>query len=178
MNLSATVARTSSPRRPATPVSAAASRLAFKCGLCPAPASFRALHGPCGDYAALLPIENPSNAVTLGEGATPLVEAPRLARQYGLQQLLLKNEMTNPTGSFKDRQISVGITRARELGKDTVAVVSSGNVACSAAAYAARAGMKAVLLMHGFAAAGKVAQATAYGRYSNPGGRAQRQRRV
>jgi len=114
-------------------------------------------------YHELLPIADPGSAITLGEGATRLVEAPRLAATFGFDQLLLKNETANPTGSFKDRQISVGISHARELGMDTVAVVSSGNVACAAAAYAARAGMRAVLFMHGMAAPGKIAQASAYG---------------
>lgn len=101
--------------------------------------------------------------MSLGEGATPLVEAPKLARKFGLGKLLIKNEMGNPTGSFKDRQVSVGISHAREIGADTVAVVSSGNVAAATAAYAARAGMKAVVLMHTHAGAGKAAQAAAYG---------------
>jgi threonine synthase len=114
-------------------------------------------------YFDLLPIQARSNIVTLNEGATPLLEAPRVARRFGLGRLLLKNEASNPTGSFKDRQVSVGISHARELGAETVAVVSSGNVACATAAYAARAGMRAVLLMHGFAAPGKIAQAAAYG---------------
>ncbi|MCP4642723.1 MAG: threonine synthase [bacterium] len=114
-------------------------------------------------YADLLPVVSREHVVTLNEGATPLVEAPRLAGRHGFGRLLLKNEMGNPTGSFKDRQISVGISHAREIGADTVSVVSSGNVACATAAYAARAGMRAVLLMHGHAAAGKLAQAAAYG---------------
>ena len=114
-------------------------------------------------YAPLLPIKNPEHAVSLGEGATPLVTAPKLAAHFGLGEIRLKNETTNPTGSFKDRQVSVGITHAREIGIDTVAVVSSGNVACAASAYAARAGMRAVLFMHGQAGRGKIAQAGVYG---------------
>jgi len=146
----------------------------YTCDRCGEPISIRALATPSKelfgrlpqsmwDYAALLPVADAGLAVTLGEGATRLVDAPRLADAFGLAQLMLKNETSNPTGSFKDRQVSLGITRARELGKDTVAVVSSGNVACAASAYAARAGMKAVLLMHGFASRSKVAQAAAYG---------------
>ncbi|MDX9973655.1 MAG: threonine synthase [FCB group bacterium] len=115
------------------------------------------------DYAELLPIRARENIVTLGEGATPLVETPRLAKLFGFGTMLCKNEMSNPTGSFKDRQVSVGISHAREIGADTVAVVSSGNVACAASAYAARAGMRAILLMHGHAAASKITQAAAYG---------------
>jgi threonine synthase len=91
------------------------------------------------------------------------VPAPRLARELGLGALSFKNEMVNPTGSFKDRQVSVGITHARTLGADTVAVVSSGNVAASTAAYAARAGLRAVLFMHAFASPDKMAQAAAFG---------------
>jgi len=129
----------------------------------PSPGLFDAPPASMWHYAELLPVRSDADAVTLGEGATPLVEAPRLAARLGLGELLLKSEMCNPTGSFKDRQVSVGITRARELGAGTVAVVSSGNVACAAAAYAARAGMQAVLLMHGHAAGSKVALASAYG---------------
>lgn len=114
-------------------------------------------------YFPLLPLKNRASIVTLHEGATPLVAAPRLAVRKGVGEILLKNEATNPTGSFKDRQVSVGISHAIEQGHDTVAVVSSGNVASAAAAYAARAGIKAVLLMHGHASATKIAQAQAYG---------------
>jgi threonine synthase len=114
-------------------------------------------------YFDLLPIRDPSSVVSLGEGATKLIEAPSLAKKTGAGQITLKLELANPTGSFKDRQISVGISHARERGIDTVAVVSSGNVACAASAYAARAGMRAVLMMHGLAGKQKTAQAAAYG---------------
>jgi threonine synthase len=114
-------------------------------------------------YAPCLPVADLGNIVSLGEGATPLVDAPRLATEHKIRQLLVKNEAANPTGSFKDRQVSVGISHAREIGADTVAVVSSGNVACATSAYAARAGMKAVLMMHGHAAPAKVALASSYG---------------
>lgn len=114
-------------------------------------------------YGALLPIADAGHVVSLGEGATSLIEAPRLAKTAGLGQVLIKNEMANPTGSFKDRQVSAGISHAREIGADTVAVVSSGNVACAAAAYAARAGMNAYMFMHGHAASGKVAMASLFG---------------
>lgn len=115
------------------------------------------------DYVDFLPVAQTRNIVSLGEGATPLIDTVHLPERFGFDQVLLKNEMVNPTGSFKDRQVSVGISHAREMGKDTVAVVSSGNVACAAAAYAARADMRAVLLMHGQAGGGKVAQAASYG---------------
>jgi len=144
------------------------------CAACGEPLSIRALASPSRGvfedapasmwhYADLLPIEDAGAAVSIGEGATPLVAAPRLAGNFGFGELLLKNEMANPTGSFKDRQVSVGLSHAREIGADTVAVVSSGNVACAASAYAARAGLRAVLLMHGHAAASKVALAAVYG---------------
>jgi len=115
------------------------------------------------NYFDLLPVSSPVSVITLEEGATPLVEAIRLGNRFNFGELLIKNEMANPTGSFKDRQVSVGISHAREIGANTVAVVSSGNVACATSAYAARAGMRAVLLMHGHAAAGKIAQASVYG---------------
>ena len=99
------------------------------------------------DYADLLPVSEPGNIVTLKEGGTPLVEASRFAESVGVGRLFLKNETLNPTGSFKDRQVSAGISHAKEIGADTVAVVSSGNVACAASAYAAQAGMRAVLMM-------------------------------
>ena len=129
----------------------------------PSPAVFQSPPTSMWSYAEFLPISRRDCIVSLGEGATSMVEAPRLAANHGLGSVLIKNEMANPTGSFKDRQISAGISHAREIGANTVAVVSSGNVACATAAYAARAGMKAVLLMHGHAAPGKIAQAAVYG---------------
>ena len=120
---------------------------------------------PCSlwQYAPLLPIADRANSVSLGEGATPWLEASTLAEKWGIGELRIKNETVNPTGSFKDRQLSVSISHAKETGRDTVAVVSSGNVAVATSAYAARAGMKAVLFMHGQAGAGKIAQAATYG---------------
>ena len=114
-------------------------------------------------YAPMLPVGSPDAVVSLGEGATPLVPAPASAAQWGFADLRFKNEMANPTGSFKDRQISVGISHVRETGGTTVAAVSSGNVAVATAAYAARAGMRAMLFMHGQAGLGKMAQAAAFG---------------
>lgn len=146
----------------------------FPCGECGAPLSLRftgaadpaLLSRPARslwDFRAFMPIPPEAEAISLGEGATPLVMAPALAARHRLGALGLKNEMANPTGSFKDRQVSVGLTWARCQGYDTVAVVSSGNVASAAAAYCARAGMKAVLFMHGQASPAKIAQAQAYG---------------
>jgi threonine synthase len=93
-------------------------------------------------YFDLLPLDDRKWIVSQGEGSTPLVEAPRLAKSLGIESLLLKNETTNPTGSFKDRQISLSISKARESGASTLAVVSSGNVAAAAASYAALAGIR------------------------------------
>jgi threonine synthase len=129
----------------------------------PDPALFTTRPRSMWAYRDLLPIASKQNEVSLEEGATPLVDAPRLAAEFGFKELLIKNEMANPTGSFKDRQVSAGISHAKEIGARTVAVVSSGNVACATSAYAARAGMKAMLLMHGHAALGKIAQAAVYG---------------
>ena len=115
------------------------------------------------DYAPMLPIANPAQVASLGEGATPLIRSARLHQPWGLGEVLFKNEAANPTGSFKDRQIAVGLAHARECGFDTVAVVSSGNVACAASAFAARAGLKAVVFTHTHAAPAKIRQAMAYG---------------
>jgi threonine synthase len=91
-------------------------------------------------YEALLPVRKRESRVTLGEGGTPLIKADILSREIGLSTLYLKNETQNPTGSFKDRSMSVGMSKARENGKNTVMTASSGNAAIALAAYAARAG--------------------------------------
>ena len=97
-------------------------------------------------------------AVTLGEGNTPLLPAPRLSEQLGCE-LWLKWEGANPTGSFKDRGMTVAVTRARERGAPGVVCASTGNTAASAAAYAARAGLPAVIVLpKGAVARGKLAQ--------------------
>jgi threonine synthase len=115
------------------------------------------------DFLPLLPLPPDRTPLTLGEGATPLVAAPALAKGLGVAEVSLKNEMANPGGSFKDRQVAVGLNWALANGYRTVAAVSSGNVAASAAAYAARAGLRAVLFMHGQAAPAKITQAQLYG---------------
>jgi threonine synthase len=102
-------------------------------------------------------------AVTLGEGSTPLVPAPRLSERLGLD-IRLKLEMLNPTGSFKDRGMAVAVSKALEEGARAVICASTGNTAASAAAYAARAGLVAVVLEPaGAVASGKLAQARALG---------------
>lgn len=98
-------------------------------------------------YRELLPLQNDGNRVTLGEGSTPLLEAKTLGRELGLRKLWIKNEAHNPTGSFKDRGLSVAISRAKELGVKKAAIPSAGNAGASFAAYAARAGIEAHVFM-------------------------------
>jgi threonine synthase len=101
--------------------------------------------------------------VTLGEGNTPLLRAPRLSERFGVD-LWLKWEGANPTGSFKDRGMSVAVTRAVEDGAHTLVCASTGNTAASCAAYAARAGLRAVIVVARGAAAGpKLLQVRAVG---------------
>jgi threonine synthase len=98
-------------------------------------------------YTEILPIQEPRSAPSLGEGGTPLHEAPRLASAFGYERLLIKDESLNPTGSFKARGLAMAVVRARELGATTVAIPSAGNAAAAMSAYAARAGMRAVVAM-------------------------------
>lgn len=118
-------------------------------------------------YGELLPITPETPLLTLAEGETPLLNVPRLAEWVGVEELYLKYEGMNPTGSFKDRGMVVAIAKAAEAGARTVVCASTGNTAASAAAYAARAGLSAaVLLPRGKVAAGKLAQAAAYGAHA------------
>jgi threonine synthase len=119
--------------------------------------------GPArGMNYALLPVEE-RRAVRLGEGWTPLVPAPRLAAEIGVDRLLLKCEHTNPTGSFKDRSIAVGCGKAVEFGITTVIVASSGNGAAAVAAYAARAGLNALVLVSEATSSEKIRQTQFHG---------------
>jgi threonine synthase len=97
-------------------------------------------------YANLLPVSSDS-PVDLGAGYTPLVRADRLAAELGLGELYIKDDTRNPTGSFKDRVVSVALTKARELGFKVAACASTGNLANSVAAHAARAGMDSYVLV-------------------------------
>ena len=90
-------------------------------------------------YRDMLPVE--TKEVDLGTGFTPLVRAENLGAELGLDQLYIKNDCLNPTYSFKDRVVSVAVTKAREFGFDTVACASTGNLAASVAAHAARGKM-------------------------------------
>ena len=92
-------------------------------------------------YAEVLPVRDPACRVSLGEGFTPLVDSQRLAHRLGVGRLWIKDEGQNPTGSFKDRGLSMAVSRALELGADELAIPSAGNAAGSAAAYGAAAGL-------------------------------------
>ena len=109
------------------------------------------------------PVENRASVVSLGEGSTPLIPAPRLGAKIGIANLYLKNDTVLPTGSLKDRSNSVGMSVGRELGFATASVISTGNAAASVAAYAAAAGMHSVVMVPMGTAPAKIIQAHAYG---------------
>ncbi len=112
-------------------------------------------------YRSFIPVER---RVSLDEGGTPLYRLENLQKELGMRELYVKNEGANPTGSFKDRGMTVGVSKALELGMDKVICASTGNTSASLAAYAAKAGIKAyVLVPSGKIALGKLAQAIVYG---------------
>jgi len=114
-------------------------------------------------YRARLPVTEKTPLVTLCEGNTPLVDAPRLSDAVGAR-VMLKVEGANPTGSFKDRGMTMAISKAAEDGAKVVVCASTGNTSASAAAYAARAEMlAAVIIPDGHVALGKLAQALIHG---------------
>jgi len=113
-------------------------------------------------YRELIPISGRS--VTLGEGGTNLVRCKNLAERHGLKHLYVKNEGQNPTASFKDRGMTVAVSKALELGAKKVACASTGNTSASMAAYAAQAGLESIVIVpQGKIAYGKLAQALIYG---------------
>ncbi len=115
-------------------------------------------------YRDFMPIHEATKVVTLNEGGTGLHRSERLGAELGLTNLWVKNEGENPTGSFKDRGMTVGVTKAVELGARHVICASTGNTSASLAAYAARAGIKCtVLIPSGKIAYGKLAQAMIHG---------------
>jgi threonine synthase len=119
--------------------------------------------GVIAEYGDRLPVIAAEAVVTLGEGGTPLLPAPVLSEITGCQ-VYLKTEGMNPTGSFKDRGMTVAVSLAVAAGARTVICASTGNTSASAAAYAARAGLHCVVLVpRGKIALGKLAQALAYG---------------
>jgi threonine synthase len=114
-------------------------------------------------YRDRLPVDGSTPIVSLGEGGTPLLRAERLSERYGAE-IWLKCEGLNPTGSFKDRGMTLAVSKALEEGASAVVCASTGNTAASAAAYAARAGLQALIVIPaGAVAAGKLAQARAVG---------------
>jgi threonine synthase len=113
-------------------------------------------------YEALLPASSPG-AVDMGAGFTPLVRADRLAAELGLGELWVKNDTLNPTGSFKDRVVSVALSRAREMGFKVAACASTGNLANAVAAHAARAGMRSIVFIPHDLEQAKVVTTAIYG---------------
>ena len=115
-------------------------------------------------YLDYLPVKDSKKIVSLCEGGTPLYKCDNLAKELGLKELYVKNEGANPTGSFKDRGMTMGVTRANELGVNVVGCASTGNTSASLAAYSARASKKCIVLLpSGNVALGKLAQAMFYG---------------
>jgi threonine synthase len=115
-------------------------------------------------WGSVLPLTERTPLITLGEGDTPLVRSVWLERECGLDELWFKLESCNPTGSFKDRGMVVAVAKAMEAGARAILCASTGNTSASAAAYAAHCGLECyVLVPGGKVAAGKMAQATAFG---------------
>ena len=116
-------------------------------------------------YRPWLPVTGSTPVITMGEGNTPLLPAPTLNQRLGRGiRVFLKVDGLNPTGSFKDRGMTMAVSKAKEEGADAVICASTGNTSAAAAAYARRAGMRAfVLIPEGYVAKGKLAQALLYG---------------
>src|SRR6266446_5427893 len=121
--------------------------------------------GVIARYRDFLPVNDKTPIVSLGEGDTPLIYCPRLSERIGSGcDVFVKNEGTNPTGSFKDRGMTVAVSKAMECGTNALICASTGNTSASAAAYAARAGISCVVILPaGKIATGKLLQAFAYG---------------
>jgi threonine synthase len=116
-------------------------------------------------YGRWLPVSDRTPVVSLCEGATPLIHAPAISLRLGRGiQVHLKVDGLNPTGSFKDRGMTMAVSKAKEAGAEAVICASTGNTSAAAAAYARRGGMRAfVLIPDGYVAQGKLAQALLYG---------------
>lgn len=121
--------------------------------------------GLINKYRKYLPVTDSTPVVTLNEGNTPLIKADNLAKKIGLEaNVYLKFEGCNPTGSFKDRGMTMAVTKAKEEGAGAIICASTGNTSASAAAYGAKAGIKTfVLIPDGYIALGKLSQAMMYG---------------
>src|SRR5438067_3373175 len=107
-------------------------------------------------YAPVLPIADPAHRVTLGEGGTPLLQCPRLAKRLGVRSLVIKFEGANPTGTVKDRSSATGVAAALQFGFTATSVVSSGNAGSSIAADSARAGLRSLVFAYERASAPKL----------------------
>jgi threonine synthase len=114
-------------------------------------------------YAELLPLESTAVKAEWPVGFTPVIDSPRLAQHLGLRQILLKDEGRNPTGSFKDRSSSVGVSHALQVGATTIACASTGNAASSLAGHAALSGLPAIIFVPKTAPEPKVAQLQVFG---------------
>src|SRR5436309_1811506 len=116
-------------------------------------------------YHEFLPVSAATPVISLGEGNTPLIFCPRLSERVGRDcEVFVKNEGVNPTGSFKDRGMTVAVSKAMERGTKALICASTGNTSASAAAYAARAGIPCIVVLPaGKIATGKLVQAFAYG---------------
>ena len=121
--------------------------------------------GLINKYKEFLPVTDTTPIITLNEGNTPLIKCANLANKIGIEaEIYLKFEGCNPTGSFKDRGMTMAVTKAKEAGSEAIICASTGNTSASAAAYGAKAGMKTfVLIPDGYIALGKLSQAMMYG---------------
>lgn len=121
--------------------------------------------GLINKYREFLPVTGSTPVVTLNEGNTPLIKAENLAKKIGIDaEIYLKFEGCNPTGSFKDRGMTMAVTKAKESSSGAIICASTGNTSASAAAYGAKAGLKTyVLIPDGYIALGKLSQAMMYG---------------
>ena len=121
--------------------------------------------GLINTFREYLPVSDKTPVVTLNEGNTPLIKAENLAKKIGLEaEIYLKFEGCNPTGSFKDRGMTLAVSKAKEEGSNAIICASTGNTSASAAAYGARGGLKTyVLIPDGYIALGKLSQAMMYG---------------
>ena len=122
-------------------------------------------HGVIRRYRNFLPVSDDSRIISLNEGGTPLIDASQIVQQIGADfQLLIKHEGLNPTASFKDRGMTLAVTKAVERGAKFLVCASTGNTSASAAAYAAAAGLTCIVLLpEGKIASGKMAQALIHG---------------
>ena len=125
--------------------------------------AFRQVHISSLKYVDFYPINNHNKIISLGEGGTPLYHCKNLGKMLGMKNLFMKYEGANPTGAFKDRGTMVEITKAIELGKKTVIVASSGNMAASVSAYSAKAGLPTYVIVPQGTPVGKMSQTLAYG---------------